>query len=53
LLENFNELTPKTNETLLAYYEEKLRACQGPQYATAVQEIEALLKELANPPKVG
>jgi hypothetical protein len=50
LLKNFNALEPKTNEVLLAYYLEKLSACSGPQYAAAVGEIKALLKELQNPP---
>ena len=51
LLANWNALEPKNNEGLLAYYEEKLSACQGSQYAAAVAEIKALLKELQNPPK--
>jgi hypothetical protein len=52
LLSNWNALEPKTDEVLLAYYEEKLSACQGQQYAAAVTEIKALLKELQNEPKV-
>ena len=51
LLKNFNALTPKTNEVLLAYYQEKLSACSGRQYATALEEIKQLLKELQNPPR--
>lgn len=52
LLSNWNALEPKTNEVLLAYYEENLSACQGPQYAAAVAEIKVLLKELGDEPKV-
>jgi hypothetical protein len=36
---------------LLAYYQEKLSACSGRQYATALEEIKQLLKELQNPPR--
>jgi hypothetical protein len=50
LLANWNALEPKTNQVLLAYYEEKLSACQGPQYAAAVAEIKALLAGLQHTP---
>lgn len=53
LLNNFNALPTKTNETLLEYYEEKLKTCSGRQYAVAIEEIQALLKELQDPPKAG
>jgi hypothetical protein len=49
-LENWNNLEPKTNEALLLYYRERLSACQGPQYTAAVNEINALLKELFGTP---
>jgi len=49
LLDNFNALSPKTNQALLEYYQEKLSACSGPQYASAVEEIKALLAQLQKP----
>jgi hypothetical protein len=51
LLKNYNSLTPKTDQALLEYYQEKLSACSGPQYASAVEEIKQLLKALDPPPK--
>jgi thiaminase len=50
LLKTFNALEPKTNQVLLAYYEEKLSTCSGRQYAAAVEEIKALIEELQNAP---
>jgi len=50
LLANWYALEPKTDIVLLAYYEEKLSACQGPQYAAAVNEIKALIAELEHQP---
>jgi hypothetical protein len=46
ILANWNAVPNKAeNESVLAYYREKLSACSGPQYAAAVAEITALLKE--------
>jgi hypothetical protein len=50
LLKNWDALEPKTDLVLLAYYEEKLSACQGAQYAAAVIEIKALIQELEHQP---
>jgi hypothetical protein len=50
LLKNWEELEPKTNLVLLAYYEEKLSACKGAQYAAAVAQIKALIQELQHQP---
>jgi hypothetical protein len=52
LLKNWNALEPKTNKVLLAYYEEKLSACPGAQYAAAVAEIKSLLQGLNNLPNL-
>jgi hypothetical protein len=56
LLLNWNALQPVLPKTqgamgLLEYYEEKLSACSGPQYAAAVTHIKQLISELNNPPK--
>lgn len=51
LLSNWNKLEPKTDPALLDYYEEKLSACKGPQYAAAVADIKARLEGLQNAPK--
>ena len=47
LLQNWEALEPKTDKVLLEYYEARLSACKGPQYTAAVNEIKALLQELA------
>jgi hypothetical protein len=54
LLKNWEALEPKTDLVLLAYYEEKLSACPGAQYAAVVAQIKALIQELQHlppPPK--
>ena len=54
LLANYEALQPKTDLVLLAYYEEKLSACPGTQYAAVVAQIKALIQELQHlppPPK--
>jgi hypothetical protein len=50
LLKNWEALEPKTDLVLLAYYEEKLSACQGAQYAAVVAQIKALIQELEHQP---
>lgn len=50
LLDNWNNLEPKTDVVLLEYYASKLSACKGPEYTAAVNEINVILKGLAGPP---